>query len=325
MNCPNCGMKVGPADTVCRVCGVPLTSAPSEGGSGLRFGPAPRGPADPGPAVSDSGLRIGGHSGSDVSGSGLRISEHSSGPAGADGAAAAGSGTPVYVPVSDPASPYPPYSPEPVSPAPESAPRRRIRKQSPAATALVVVLALVVLAAAVYLPYRFLYLPFVQNRPLTRTALLEKYLQAVLEHDPKTAYSLTPFAKDKDLYDSFSRHVVTDDGGEAKREMKKTYGKYTVKVKIDETNVYNEELLDRVLGLFAMNYQFAGYKLSELMDTGAVAEVVQVKGTCTVSGKKGSDERPFTATIIKYDDEWKVLDSSFSERQSQIDISSLLP
>ncbi len=329
MNCPSCGMKVGPADAFCRVCGAPV-APPSGAGSGLRFGPSARRTDAPASAVPGSDLRFG--VGADgVSDSGLRISGHAAGAAYPDSLAS----PEVYAPASgDAYTPAPSSAPaaftdapacDPIEPISAPPAPRRVRKQSPGATALVVVLALVVLAAAVYLPYRFLYLPFVQNRPLTRTALLEKYLQAVMEHDPKTAFALTPYSADPDLYDVFSQQVLTDDKGEARKDLKKKYGKYTVEVRIEQTKEYNEELMDKVLMLFSMNYQFCGYKLSEVIETGAIAEVVQVKGTCTIQGKKGSDTTPFTATVVKYDDEWKVLDSSFTDKPAQIDLSRFFP
>ena len=203
--------------------------------------------------------------------------------------------------------------------------RSKKRKQSPVVTALVVLLALGVLAAAVYLPYRFLYLPYKQSRPLTRTEVVERYLQAVLERDPKTAFSYTPFAGDDDLYKVFQQQVLSDDGGKAKKDLKEKYGKYTVQVQIEEKKEYAQDVVDKVLTLLSMNYQFGGYKLSQVVDTNSIAEVVQVKGTCTIKGKKGSDSMPFTATVIQYEDEWKVLDSSMTDKYSPVDIPIFLP
>ena len=203
--------------------------------------------------------------------------------------------------------------------------RRKKPKQSPAVTALVVFLAVVLLAAAVYLPYRFLYLPYMENISLTRTELLERYLKAVKERDPKTAFKYTPFAGDKELYEVYTRNILSGDGGKTKRELKQTYGKYTVEVEIEQTMEYTRETLDVVLTAFAMNYRYGDQRLSDVLNKEAIAEIAQVKGTFTIKGRKLSESWPFTATLMKYDGKWTVLDTSMTTSFDQIDVSTLNP
>ena len=310
MNCPNCGMKLGNADTRCRVCGAAVPYARSGGfepDADTRYNPYGPGDSSPSAQIKGTALR------------GAGVYSSSAGAAASDDAFAQvsrGEGGDYAAPVSAPVQ---------AAPGQKQAGKRSRRKQSPLRTVAVVLLALAVLAAAVYLPYRFLYLPYKQSRPLTRTEVLERYLQAVLEKDPQTAFSYTPFAGDRDMYAIFTRDVLADDGGAAKRQMEDSYGRYTVKVQIDETEEYAKEALDRILTVFSLNYHFGGYRLADILNTDSVAELVQVKGTLTVKGRKGSDSMPFTATMILYDDRWKILDSSMTKSYPQMDISKLLP
>lgn len=337
MNCPNCGVKAGRSDTRCRACGAVLQQQPDPFASsdpGLRFGPSARGAADylsaNRPPVSlgggsgdpaASGLRFGKHGGSSDAGAEIRISGR---PAPAPGPAFPTAPEPAFAGCAPPEPAAEPSSPRGAEPGKPSR-RGKRPKQSPAVTALVVFLAVVLLAAAVYLPYRFLYLPYMENVSLTRTELLERYLKAVMERDPKTAFKYTPFAGDKELYEVYTENILSGDGGKTKRELKNTYGKYTVEVEIEQTKEYSRETTDALLTAFAMNYRYGDRKLSDVLNTAAIAEIAQVKGTVSIKGRKGSDSWPFTATLMKYDGRWTVLDTSMTTSFDQIDVSSLNP
>lgn len=235
--------------------------------------------------------------------------------------------SPSYDPAPvQPAAPVQPVAPtQPVAPVPPvsydpapSAFEEPKRKKSPLKPILIIVSCLLVLAIA----GGVLFQVFVNNRE----AVAKKYAKAYLEGDINAMLSCSLLdkkasekaikdeAKDEDMtvkeyyeemgdrYDAKIKNfndLVKAESKAIKKEMKEKYGKYTVSVKVKDSEKLDKDELKQLKD----RLKEESYK--KYITVSKISAAYEYKLKIKINGKEKDDEFTWTVTVVKYGLFWK--------------------